>query len=133
MCLLVQKMDFILTEAEELEGPLFQFSDDEIEEDFEDSNFIDDDPVEQESIDFYRDLTNLNHYPKFANQTRDPIEATYSDTESYFREDDQSELYDPENRNLFSLISLRILKRVMRTLKILCSILKIWKITSFML
>lgn len=49
--------------------------------------------MEQESISSYRELTNLDHYPKFEGQTRDPIEATYSDVDDYFGENNQPELY----------------------------------------
>ena len=56
-------MDFILTEAHEEDQPALQVSDDEIEETNEDTAFIDDTPIEQEK--FYRDLNNLEHYPKF--------------------------------------------------------------------
>ena len=89
-------MGFILTEAHEEAQPALQVSDDEIEETNEDNAFIDNTSIEQESISFYRDLNNLEHYPKFKNQTRNPIDAPYSDTESYFGEDTQPELYDPE-------------------------------------
>ena len=40
--------------------------------------------MEQQSINVYRDLKNLNHYPKFETQTKNPIDATYSDVDSYF-------------------------------------------------
>ena len=80
-------MDFILNEAEE-DSPTLQFSYNETEENNDDPNFIGDTPIEQESINFYRDLTNLDHYPKFVGQTRDPIEATCSETEHYFGEKD---------------------------------------------
>lgn len=89
-------MDFILSKAEE-STPTLQFSDDETEENNDDSNFIDVALIEQESIHFYRDLTNLDHYPKFVGHTRNPIETTSTDTDDYFGQDDQPELYDPEN------------------------------------
>ena len=90
-------MNFVLSEAEENTTNL-HFSDDKLEDDHGDSSFIDDAPIDQESIHFYRDLTE-SHYPKFENQTRDPTEATYSDISSFFGEDEQPELYDPENRD----------------------------------
>ena len=86
-------------EAHEEDQPALQVSDDEIEETKEDTAFINDTPIEQESISFYRDLNNLEHYPKFENQTSNPIDATCSDTESYFGEDNQPELYDPEEQD----------------------------------
>lgn len=78
MYFLALKMDFILSEAEE-NTPNVHFSDEDKKEDNDNSDFIDNAPIEQESRSFYRDLTNLEHYPKFANQTRDPIEATYEE------------------------------------------------------
>lgn len=88
----------MLQEAED-DVPTLQFSDDKREEDKDTSSFIDDSQMEEESISFYKDLTNLNCYPKFKGQTRNLIDATYSDVESYFGEDEQSELYAPENRD----------------------------------
>ena len=76
-------MDFILSKAEE-STPTLQLSDDETEENNDDSNFIDVAPIEQESIHFYRDLTNLDHYPKFVGQARNPIETKSTDTDDYF-------------------------------------------------
>ena len=92
-------MDFVLTEAHEEEKSALQVSDDEIEESNEESAFIDDMPIEQESISSYRDLSNLEHYPKFQNQTRNPIKVTYADTEDYFGEDNQTERYDTEEQD----------------------------------
>ena len=88
----------MLQEAED-DVPTLQFSDDKREEDKDTSSFIDDSQMEEESISFSKDLTNLNRYPKFKGQTRNLIDATYSDVESYFGEDEQSELYAPENRD----------------------------------
>lgn len=93
-----KKMDFILHEAED-DTPTLQFSEDEAEDNNDTSSFIDDTTTEQESISFYRDLTNLNHYPKFEGQTRNLIDATYLDVDSYFGKDDQPELYNKKNRN----------------------------------
>lgn len=45
------------------------------------------------------EIDNLDHYPKFFGQTRNPIEATYADVEDYFGEDEQPELYYPEDRD----------------------------------
>ena len=70
-------MDFILNKAED-DTPNLHVSEDEAEENNDNSSFIDDTPVEQESISVHRDLTNLEHYPKFKGQTRNPLDATYS-------------------------------------------------------
>ena len=91
-------MDFILQESED-DAPTLQFSDVEKEEDDDTSSFIDDSQIEGGSTSFYRDLTNLKHYPKFQGQTRNLIEAIYSDIESYFSEDEQPELFALENRD----------------------------------
>ena len=91
-------MDFILNKAED-DTPNLHVSEDEAEENNDNSIFIDDTPVEQESISVHRDLTNLEHYPKFKGQTRNPLDATYSGVHNYFGEDEQPELYNPENRN----------------------------------
>ena len=111
-------MDFILMKPQEEDQPAIQVSDDKMEETNKDTAFIDDTPIEQESISFYRDLNNFEHYPKFKNQTRNPIEVTYSDTETYFGEDNQPEFYDPES--------------VLKILKKLCSVLTMSKIFFFM-
>ena len=80
---------------------MLQFSDED-EEEVSDklSHFIDDSYIPEEGVSFYRerDPQNLDDYPKFHDQTRNPIEAVYSDTESYFGEDDQAELFAPGNR-----------------------------------
>ena len=55
-------MDFILSEAEE-STPNVHFSDEDIKEDNDNSDFIDDVPIEQDSSSFYGDVTNLEHYP----------------------------------------------------------------------
>ena len=91
-------MDFILHDAED-DTPTLQFSEDEAEDNNDTFSFIDDTTTEQESISFFRDLTNLNHYPKFERQTRNPIDTTYLDVDSYFGEDEQPELYYKKNRN----------------------------------
>lgn len=91
-------MDFISNEAED-DIPNLHVSEDEAEENNDNSSFIDDTPVEQESIRVHRDLTNLEYYPKFKGQARSPLDATYSGVHNYFGEDEQPELYNPENRN----------------------------------
>ena len=89
-------MDFFLQEAGD-DTPTLLFSDEDDDDDT--SNFIDDPQIEGEGISFYKDLTNLNHYPKFQGQTKNPIEATYLDVESYFGEVEQPEPFAPENRD----------------------------------
>ena len=77
------KMDFVLNEAEvEFEEDYkLVFSDDEyeMEDDStveeEDSMFIDNSLDEEEDRNFYRDLDNRENYPRFPNQTRNPIEV----------------------------------------------------------
>ena len=93
-------MEFILDEAEDDSFDL-QFSD--LEEELADddiSTFIDDSQQPEESISFYRQREPqvLNDYPKFDNQTRNPIEAVHSDIENYFAEDAQPDLFAAEDR-----------------------------------
>ena len=107
-------MGFIEFEANE-ENPPLVFSDDEdqITND-EIDDFIDDTDKQREGISFYRQLDpeNIKHYPKFRNQTRNPNEAVYEDDKSYYGgEDTQPELYDPENRDLISLLALKSLSK----------------------
>ena len=85
-------MEFILDQAEQ-DGPKLQFSD---EEDVTDE--ISDFPEESMSFYWERDSQNLDDCPKFHDQTRNPIDAIFSDTESYFGEDNQPELFAPEER-----------------------------------
>ena len=124
-------MDFILTEPHEEDQPALQVSDDEIEETNEDTAFIDDTLIEQES--FYRDLNNLEHYPKFKNQTRNPIDATYFDTENYFGADNKPEFYDPEERDNVNFDLFKDFKMCAKNLKKLCSVLTMSKISFSML
>ena len=86
-------MEFILDEAED-NTSMLQFSDEDKEE-VPDNKYI-----PEEGVSFYRerDPQNFNDNPKFHGQTRNPIEAIFSDTESYFGEDDQPELFTPEDR-----------------------------------
>ena len=112
-------MEFILDEAED-DTPRLQFSDEDEEETLDDlSNFIDDTSIPQEGVSFYRerDPQNLNDYPKFHGQTRNPIEAVFSDTESYFGEDNQPELFAPEERSAVDFDKFRALKKVQKFLK----------------
>ena len=78
------------------------FSD--IDEDFdagEINNFIDDNPIDEEDVSFYRERNplNVNDYPAFNGQTRDPLAAIYEDYELFYGGDLQPELYAPEHRN----------------------------------
>ena len=52
-----------------------------------------------EDVSFYRQLDplNVNEYPKFPGQTRNPLDAIFEDgTPHYGKEDGQTELYAPE-------------------------------------
>ena len=94
-------MEFFSLEAEE-DGFHLQFSDNKIENtEIDVTNFINDDPIEEEDVSFYRQLNplDINDYPKFNGQVRNPIEAIYSDDKSYFGEAEQPELFAPENRD----------------------------------
>ena len=67
-----------------------QFSDDESEKITDElDNFINGDPIDKEDVSFYRErnLLNINNYPKFNGQVRNPLQAIFSDDESYFGED----------------------------------------------
>ena len=94
-------MDFILNEAE-VEGIDFKlvFWDDE--EDMrttaDDRQFIDNSSKQAEDQSFYRDINNREHYPRFINQTRDPVEAVNEPAEEFYGNDNMPEMYDPETR-----------------------------------
>ena len=95
-------MEFLSLEAEEENGSILVFSD--IDEDFdagEINNFIDDTPIDEEDVSFYRKRNplNVNDYPAFNGQTRDPLAAIYEDYELFYGGDLQPELYAPEHRN----------------------------------
>ena len=96
-------MDFTLNEAAEVEGDNFKlvFSDDEEEmlsPTTDDRQFIDDSSEQAEDCSFYRDFNNREHYPRFINQTRDPVEVVNEPAEEFYGEDDMPEMYDPEKR-----------------------------------
>ena len=97
-------MECISNEAAE-DGPLV-FSDNEDEKIIDElDDFIDNGPQPEKDVSFYRQLNpvNLDDYPKFRGQTRDPVEVTYEDdTPFYGHEDKQPELYAPENRESVS-------------------------------
>ena len=95
-------MEFLSSEAED-DCAILQFSDEDESKKTTDEvdDFIDDVPIEEESISFYRERNPLdvNDYPRFNGQVRNPLEAIYSDDGSYFGDDEQPELFAPENRN----------------------------------
>ena len=73
---------------------MLQFSNEDEEVETDDlSNFIGDKYIPENGVSFYRqrDPQNLHDYLKFHDQTRDPIEAVFLDTKSYFGEDNQPE------------------------------------------
>lgn len=82
-------MEFLSLEAED-DCPLLQFLDEEESEKTIDEldNLINDDPIEEEGVGFYRERNSfdINDYPRFNGQVRNPLEAIYSDNESYFGE-----------------------------------------------
>ena len=96
-------MDFIEFEASEENNQPLVLSDDEDENiPYKMDNFIDDTDQQGEDVNFYKELDpeNIQDYPKFLNNTKNPKEAVYKDEEPYFgKEDTQPELYDPEDRN----------------------------------
>ena len=62
-------------------------------------------PQPEEDVSFYRQLNpeNIEDYSRFNGQTRNPVEAIYQDdTPFYGCEDQQSELYAPEDRESVS-------------------------------
>ena len=93
------KMGFFLTEA--TDDCLLQFSEEEDDESEkaadEMDNFIDDSPIEEEFLSYYRGNNPLDvkDYPRFHGQTRNPV---FSDCKSYFGDNEQPELFAPENR-----------------------------------
>ena len=95
-------MEFLSLEAEEENDNFLHFSDDNFEKETDEpDDFINDKPIDEEDVRFYRERNplDINDYPKFNGQVRNPIEAIYSDTEPYFGEDEQPELYAPEKRD----------------------------------
>ena len=77
------------------------FSDDEEEKITDElDDFIGNGPQPDEDISFYRQLdhANLDDYPKFHGQTRNPIKVIHeNDNPFYGHEDQQPELYAPED------------------------------------
>ena len=83
------------------------FSHNEEEEKITDEldDFIDNRPQAKEDISFYRQLDpeNINNYPKFNSTTRNPVGAIYEDDVPFYgHEDQQPELYFPEDRESIS-------------------------------
>ena len=95
-------MEFLSLEAED-DCAILQFLDENKSKKTTDEldDFHDDAPIEEESISFYRERNtfDVNDYPRFNGQIRNPLEAIYSDVESYFGDDEQPELFAPKNRN----------------------------------
>ena len=100
-------MDFILNEAEvESKQVKLVFSDDDEEmvdissttTTAEDRAFIDDSSRSAEDLSFYRDINNREHYPRFINQTDNPVEVANEKEKEFYGEDDMPEMYAPENR-----------------------------------
>ena len=100
-------MAFILNEVE-VESEQFKlvFSDDDEEmvdisstnTTAEDRAFIDDSSRSEEDLSFYRDINNREHYPRFINQTHNPVEVVNETKEEFYGEDDMPEMYAPENK-----------------------------------
>ena len=63
-----------------------------------DRQFIDDSCEQTEDCSFYRDFNNREHYPRFINQTRDPVEVTNEPAEEFYGENNMLEMYDLEKR-----------------------------------
>ena len=96
-------IDLIQFEAidESQQNEPLSFSNDEYDEPEQDDNFIDDSEQPVEDISFYKQLDpeNINHYNKFPNQSKNPIDAVYEDDEMFFGDEDtQPELFAPEDR-----------------------------------
>lgn len=95
-------MEFLSLEADEENDNFLVFSDEEEDTVTDDINdFIDDTPIE-EDVSFYRGGSpfDINGHPKFNGQSRNPLKAIYADDElNYGHEDQQPELYAPEDRN----------------------------------
>ena len=82
-----KKTDFSHFEAAE-ENQVLNFSGKEQTKD--EMDFIDDSVQMREGVSFYRnvDLSNIDNYNKFPNQTRDPRSAVYEDNEMFFDVED---------------------------------------------
>ena len=106
-------------------------------------DFIDDNDQQREGVSFYRqlespnrarDLQNLNDYPKFPNQTRDPRVAIYEDDEPFYGTcDTQSELYAPENRGSIEFDNFIVYEKNVKIFKETLKILMVATILSWIL
>ena len=135
-------MEFIDMEAtkdsQEIQPLVFSDDNEEINDAI--NSFIDDSEQPREDISFYRkfDPNNLNHYHKFSNQTIDPRIPTYKNNQSYFgAEDQQPELYGPENRDTiefdkFSGFEKSVKKFKKKKKKILRTVIILFLILLFM-
>ena len=129
-------MDFISNKAME-DRPLV-FSDDEEEKKMtnELDDFLDNGSQPEEDVNFYRQLdpANIDDYSKFNGQTSNPIEAIYEDdTPFYDHEDQQSELYAPEDRESVSADKFEGSEKSIKKFKKTLKILRVVKISFLML
>ena len=53
---------------------------------------------EERNASFYRSVNNLENYCHFSGQTKNPIELTTRENIDQFGDDNQPELFDPEDR-----------------------------------
>ena len=53
---------------------------------------------EERNASFYRSVNNLENYFLFSGQTKNPIELTTRENIDQFGDDNQPELFDPEDR-----------------------------------
>ena len=129
-------MDFISNKAME-DRPLV-FSDDEEEKKMTDEldNFLDNGSQPEEDVNFYRQLdpANIDDYSKFNGQTCNPIEAIYEDdTPFYGHEDQQPELYSPEDRESVSVDKFEGSEKSIEKFKKTLKISRVVKISFLML
>ena len=98
------------------------FSDDDEKITDELDDLIDNIEQPQEDVSFYRKLDplNIDHYPKFPNQTRNGPDAIFEDDTPYYeKEDMRPELYTLEDFvNMLALKNLSINLRPSKILKI---------------
>ena len=97
-------MDFIQTESiQEDDDFILSFSDtsdEEQEPTISDEEFIDDDSIEEDREDasFIRWVDNREKNFFFSNQTKNPIQLISREHSDNFGDDNQLELFDPQNR-----------------------------------
>ena len=114
---LLRKLEFIETEAVESNNrqPLV-FSDDEEEKITDGLNdFIDNSEQPGEDLSFYRQLDplNIDHYPKFPNQTRNGLDAIFEDDTPYYEKEDMR----PELYTLEDFVNMLALKNLSKNLR----------------